>query len=172
MLGDGSVRRPSSFTSEEWSRTLVGVSAGSSRWFSSAKGRPMAFPMMKGMHRMFKNVTKMTFGATIVAGLVLGGGTAANAQWGETTPSYCSSSTGCYTVDGQAVTTTYGPQLTSRENQLRLECNLRLAGTGFAGAGGIMSGNWLAIIGAAFNGGSALVGPCQDLWNSTARYRS
>lgn len=120
---------------------------------------------------MMKKLTQMAIGATMAAGLVLGGGVSANAQWGETPMTYCSSSTGCYTVNGKPVKTTVGPVLTAREKQLQLECNLRLAGTAFAGAGGIMSRNWLAIIGSAFNGGASLTGPCKTLWNSTTRFR-
>ena len=119
-------------------------------------------------------LAKLAVGATMVAGMVVGGGgisVAGTAQWGETQPTYCSSSTGCYMVNGKPVRTTVGPVLTAREKQLQSECNLRLAGTAFAGAGGIMSSNWMAIIGAAFNGGSALTGPCKTLWDSTKRFR-
>jgi len=62
-------------------------------------------------------------------------------QWGEQPITYCSSSVGCYMDHGHPVHTTYGPHLTLHEQALQRRCYLRLAGTGFAGAGGVMSGN-------------------------------
>ncbi|XUK61063.1 Secreted protein [Plantibacter sp. RU18] len=106
------------------------------------------------------------------AGLVAGVTTPASAQWGESTATNCTSSTGCYVQDGKPVKTMVGPTLTGQERAWQTECNLRMAGTALAGAGGIMSANWLAVLGAGANGGAALVGPCKSLWNSTERYRS
>lgn len=100
--------------------------------------------------------------------------TSASAQWGAPEPSrYCSSSVACYInpSTGRAVYTTVGPVSTSRERELLGQCQLRLAGSGFGIAGGLAGRNWLAILGATFNGGAALTGPCKDLWNSTARFR-
>lgn len=92
-------------------------------------------------------------------------------QWGEQPTTYCSSSVGYYMDHGRPVHTTYGPRLTLHEQALQRRCYLRLAGTGFAGAGGVMTGNWLAVLGAAFNGGEALEGVCSDFWNATSRFR-
>lgn len=114
---------------------------------------------------------EVLLGVALTVALVDSVGPVAHAQWGDPISNHCSSSTGCYMKNGKAVQARLGPKLTAREESLRQQCNLRLAGTAFAGAGGIMSGNWLAIIGAAFNGGSALTGPCKQLWDSTKRYR-
>lgn len=110
--------------------------------------------------------------AAIAGAILLGTAAPAHAQWGQQpNPGYCSSSTGCYMENGRPVQTTVGPDLTQREMDLQAQCNLRLAGTAFAGAGGVMSRNVFAILGAAFNGGAALQGPCKEFWDSTSRFR-
>lgn len=149
-------------------------SDGMKRQCSSRSGGPDGLRsrisrQAKGRHTP---ASSLAIGAVIVGLLVPA--TPASAQWGAPTPQpYCSSSVGCYInpATGKPVYTTLGPTLTAQERQWLGECELRLAGSGFAGAGGLAGRNWLAILGAAFNGGAALVGPCKNLWNSTARYR-
>lgn len=108
----------------------------------------------------------------IAVTLAVGAAPAAQAQWGDPgTAPYCSSSVGCTTgSDGKPVFVRV-PGLTAREEGLRLQCYLRLAGAGFTLAGGIASKNLWGYLAAAFQGTAAASGPCTDLWNSTARLR-
>ena len=135
---------------------------------SIARSSPGSLP--SPVHRGFQGALLVT--AIVASSLVPA--TGASAQWGAPEPQRdCSSSVGCYVdpATGRAVYTTLGPTLTARERDLLGQCQLRMAGSGAALAGGLAGRNWLAILGAAFNGGAALAGPCKDLWNSTARYR-
>lgn len=145
----------------------LGMNLSLTRTPASVTGTAHASPL--GRRRFLTAVVVTTIVATSLIPA-----TGASAQWGAPEPQrYCSSSVGCY-VDpstGRAVYTTLGPTLTARERALLGQCQTRLAGSGFGLAGGIAARNWLAILGAAFNGGAALTGPCKDLWNSTARYR-
>lgn len=108
----------------------------------------------------------------LTAVISLGIAPGAQAQWGEPTPApYCSASVGCYTgANGQPIFAK-GPALTAREESLRQQCYWRLAGSGVGLAGGIAGKNVLSVLAAVINGGSAISGPCRDLWNSTARFR-
>lgn len=121
----------------------------------------------------FQRLASVAAAGAVVAGSLVPAASA-SAQWGAPAPrQYCSSSVGCYVdpATGRAVYTTVGPVLTSRERALLGQCQMRMAGSGFGVAGAIAGRNWLAFLGATFNGGAALVGPCKDLWNSTARFR-
>lgn len=110
--------------------------------------------------------------AVLAATLTLGVAPAANAQWGDPgTAPYCSPSVGCYTDSAGRPIFAKISGLTSREESLRQQCYWRLAGSGFAIAGGIAGKNPWAIIGAVFNAAAAATGPCRDFWNSTARFR-
>ncbi len=66
---------------------------------------------------------------------------------------------------GQNVYAQNAPQLTPEEENLRLQCDFALAAAGagfFGGAAGVISGS--------FAGLAAANGPCQALYESTARY--
>lgn len=118
--------------------------------------------------KKWPSVTALVLAAT----LALGSAPAAQAQWGQPDPApYCSPSVGCYTgSDGKPIFAK-GPELTAREEALRQQCYWRLAGSGVGLAGGIAGRNVLSVLAAVINGGSAISGPCRDLWNSTARFR-
>jgi len=130
---------------------------------------------------------KRLLGVLLGLAIVFGGVTAAEAApvrplsycspsvgcSGNPPSSYCSSSVGCY-IDPktkQPKHVTVGPKLTKKEQRLREDCYLRVAGSGSALAGGILGKNVLAILGGVFNGYTAINGPCKDFLKSTARFR-
>lgn len=115
-----------------------------------------------------KRLTKLASTTAITGALIFGGTTAANAS-PYALPEYCSPSIGCVGKDsaGDNIYSQIGPRLTSEEMRLYNQCGFALvaAGVGFFG-------NVAGMIAGGFGIAGVMIGPCQDLAESTTRFRS